>query len=171
MEKQLAWAHKSGGVESLGISKVGCTMLARLIESQIWHQLASSVPGGFRKGAMASPCLDARHFSSSLCATGAFQSGTLVLKLTGSESEYVVYKELLGAPEISSLTQSLPVFAVRRFEDLSSWHWNPGLRGLVWEILDPEISPLDFFIHHTWMRDQPIVHLCPSYQSGWICFL
>ena len=31
--------------------------------------------------------LDARHFSSSLCPTGAFQAGTLVLELRGSESE------------------------------------------------------------------------------------
>ena len=33
MEKQLGWAHKLGGIESLGISKVGQTMLARLMES------------------------------------------------------------------------------------------------------------------------------------------
>ena len=43
MEKQLGWACKLGGEESLGISKVGQTVLARLMESQIWHQLASSV--------------------------------------------------------------------------------------------------------------------------------
>ena len=43
MERQLGWGHKLGGVESLGISKAGLTMLARLMEFQIWHQLASSV--------------------------------------------------------------------------------------------------------------------------------
>ena len=32
-----------GGAESLGISRVGQTVLARLMESQIWHQLASFV--------------------------------------------------------------------------------------------------------------------------------
>ena len=37
MEKQLGWC------ESLGISKAGQTVLARLMESQIWHQLAGSV--------------------------------------------------------------------------------------------------------------------------------
>ena len=31
-------------------------------------------------------CLYARHFSSSLYATGAFQTATLVLELRGSES-------------------------------------------------------------------------------------
>ena len=34
-EKQLGWACKLGGAESLGISKVGQTVLARLMESQI----------------------------------------------------------------------------------------------------------------------------------------
>ena len=32
-------------VDFLGISKVGQIVLARLMESQIWHQLASSVMG------------------------------------------------------------------------------------------------------------------------------
>ena len=40
MEKQLGWAYKLGGAESLGISKVGQTVLARLMESQIWHHFA-----------------------------------------------------------------------------------------------------------------------------------
>ena len=79
VEKQLGWAHKLGGVESLGISKTGQTMLARLMESQIWHQLAGFWGRGFRKGTMASAPLDARHFSFSLYITGAFQAGTLVL--------------------------------------------------------------------------------------------
>ena len=87
MEKHLGWAHKLGGVESLGISRAGQTVLARLMESQIWHQLAVSVGGRFRKGTMASAQLDARHFSSSLYATGAFQAAALVQELRGSESE------------------------------------------------------------------------------------
>ena len=37
MEKQLGWARKLGGAESLGISKVGETVLARLMESQLWY--------------------------------------------------------------------------------------------------------------------------------------
>ena len=43
MEKQLGWACKLSGAESLGISKVGQMVLARLMESQMWHQLAGSV--------------------------------------------------------------------------------------------------------------------------------
>ena len=39
MEKQLGGACKLGGTESLGISKVDQTVLARLMQSQIWHQL------------------------------------------------------------------------------------------------------------------------------------
>ena len=47
MEKKHGWANKLGGAESLGISKVGQIVLARLMESQLWDQLASSVgPGG-----------------------------------------------------------------------------------------------------------------------------
>ena len=59
-KKQLGWACKLGGAESRGTSKVGQTVLARSMESQIWHQLASSVWGGFRKEIMASAHLDAR---------------------------------------------------------------------------------------------------------------
>ena len=42
MEKQCGWAHKLDGAESLRVSKAGQTVLARLMESQIWHQ-----PAGF----------------------------------------------------------------------------------------------------------------------------
>ena len=85
MEKQLRWAHKLGGVESLGISKAGQTVLPRLMRSQIWHQLAGSV--AFIKGTRASACLDARHFSFSLYTTGTFQAATPVIELRGSEAE------------------------------------------------------------------------------------
>ena len=56
MEKLLRWDHKLGGAESLGISKVGQTVLAKLMESQMWHQLAGCgfVWEGFSKGTMAS---------------------------------------------------------------------------------------------------------------------
>ena len=77
MEKQLGWACKLGGTVSLRISKVSETVSARLMESQIWHQLAGSLRGGYRKGTMSSARLDARHFSSSLYATGTFQAATL----------------------------------------------------------------------------------------------
>ena len=76
-----------GGAESLGISKVGQTVLSMLMKPQIQHQLASSVVGGFRKGTMASVYLDGRHFSSFFYTTGAFQAATLVLELRGRESE------------------------------------------------------------------------------------
>ena len=46
VEKQLGWAGKLGEAESLGISKAGQTVLARLMESQIWHQLSGSVGRG-----------------------------------------------------------------------------------------------------------------------------
>ena len=86
MEKQLGWAYKLGGAESLGISKAGQTVLARLMKSQIWCELPDSLQGGFRKGTMASARLDARHFSFSQYTTGAFQAATPVLELRGNES-------------------------------------------------------------------------------------
>ena len=76
-----------GGIEFLGISKVCQTVLARWMESQIWHQLAGSVGGRFRKWTVASAHLDAIHVSFSLKGIGAFQAPTLVLDLRGSESE------------------------------------------------------------------------------------
>ena len=75
------------GVEPLWICKVGHTVLARLMESQIWHQPAGSVGGELSKGTMASVCLDARHFSLPLYTTGALQAATMVLKLRGRQSE------------------------------------------------------------------------------------
>ena len=76
-----------GGVEFLWISKVGHTVLARLMESQIWHQPIGSVGGRLSKGTMASPCPNARHFSLSLHTTVALQAATLVLELRGRQSK------------------------------------------------------------------------------------
>ena len=80
------WPCKLSRAES-GDSKAGQTVLARLMESQIWHQLASSVGDRFTKGSMASARLDARHFSLSLYTTGDFQAATPVPERRGSESE------------------------------------------------------------------------------------
>ena len=63
MEKYVGWACKLGGVDLLRTYKVGQTVVYQLMESQIWHQLAGSVGGGFRKGTMASVPLEVRHFS------------------------------------------------------------------------------------------------------------
>ena len=65
----------------MGVSKVGQTVLARSMESQICHQPAGSIGGGYRKETMASAHLDGRHFSYSLYASGAFHALTLVLEL------------------------------------------------------------------------------------------
>ena len=89
MEKQCGRTGKLGEVESLGISKAGQTVLARLMEPQMWYQLASSVPGELRKRTIASAVLDDRCFSSSLYATGAFQATIPMLELRGNKSEEV----------------------------------------------------------------------------------
>ena len=66
MEKQFRVPINWVG-QDLEISKEGQTVLDRLMESQVWHKLASSVGGGFRKGhwplltlmpdILVSPCL------------------------------------------------------------------------------------------------------------------
>ena len=91
-EQPFIWKSSLGGpisrvVQALGVFEAGQTVLARMMDSQIWHQLTSYVGGGFSKGTMSSARLDARHFSFSLCTTGAFQAATLALELRGSEYE------------------------------------------------------------------------------------
>ena len=86
MEKQLGWAHKLDGVESLGISKVRQTVLAVFDGASDMAPACQLCGGKVRKGTMASAHLDARHFSFSLYTTGAFQAATPVLELRGSES-------------------------------------------------------------------------------------
>ena len=86
MEKKLRCCHKLGGVESLGIFKVGHTILAMLMESQIWHQPIGSVGEGLSKGIMASACPDARDFSLSLYTTDVLQAATPMLELREKES-------------------------------------------------------------------------------------
>ena len=41
--KQLRWAGKLGGARSQGVTRVGMTVLARLMESQIWCPPTGSV--------------------------------------------------------------------------------------------------------------------------------
>ena len=82
----------------------GRAVLARLMVSQIWQPTASSVAlcgEGSEKGQCPLPtslfgiklpsssCLYARHFSSSLYATGAFQAANPVLELRGGECKSV----------------------------------------------------------------------------------
>ena len=87
MEKQPGWACKLGGAELLGISKVGQTVLAMLMESQIWYQPTGSVGRRLQQRDNGLSLPNARHFSFSLYTTGALQAATLVLELRGSESE------------------------------------------------------------------------------------
>ena len=49
-KKQLGWACKLGGEESLGISKVGQTVLVRLMESLMWYLLPALWGENIEKG-------------------------------------------------------------------------------------------------------------------------
>ena len=146
------------------------------MESQIWHHRDCSVGGTFKKGTISSAHLDTRHFISSPCATGAVPAATPVLEFRGRKSMCRFFtNNFLELQKFLPLTQSLFVFAARSYGDLLSWHWNPGLGCLVWgwDSLFPRY-PSQIFIHHTWILDQPVLHLCPSYQSGqygWMWFI
>ena len=91
-----------GETEPQGLSRVEQTVLAGLMESQIWYLPADSVAlwgdGSeklqwpltvFLSGRKLSPSshIDGTHFSFSLYATGVFQAAILVLDLRGSEFE------------------------------------------------------------------------------------
>ena len=78
-----------------------------------------------------------------------------------------VKRNCLGLQNFLLLTQSPLVFAARTYGDLSSWHWNPGLRGLVWgwDFLLLRY-PSQIFIHHMWMWDQPVSCLPPTSLDG-----
>ena len=142
-----------GGAESLGISTVGHTVLARLMGSQIWYQLASSVGERFRKGTMVSAYLDARHLVSPCITLVPFKllprcwsSGGVSL----SESVCGFFKRnCLGLQKFLPQTQSLLVFAARScgtyLPVTGTLGWGPGV-GL--GLLTPELSLLNFYPPH-----------------------
>ena len=66
-------------------------------------------------------------------------------------------RNCLGLQKFLPSTQSPLVFAARTYGDLSSWHWNPELGGLVWGCDSSVLRYLSqTFIYHTWMWDRPI---------------
>ena len=93
------------------------------------------------------------------------------LSLSRSVHVQVFQRNCLGLQQFLPPTQSPLVFVARICGDLFSWHWNLGLEGLLWgwDSL-PLRYPSRVFIHHTWVRDQAIPCLCPSYQSQWMWF-
>ena len=97
MEKQLGWACKLGDMESQGIQGGANSVssvdkvsdMAPVCGSvSLWGEVSEKgqwTPPTFLSGRNMSPssCLDARQFSSSLYATGAFQPATLVWSSEG----------------------------------------------------------------------------------------
>ena len=105
-------------------------------------------------------CPDARHFSSSLYATGGFLAAIPVLRLRGNESKSMCefFKgNCVGLQKFLPLIQSLLGFIARSYGDLPSWTWNPVLTGLLWS-WDSSFPrcPSQNFIHLAWIWDQPI---------------
>ena len=99
-----------GDVRVSGDLQAGETVLARLMESQIWHQ-PSCVGGGLSKGTMASAGLATRHLNFFMCTTDTFQAATPVMELGVSLSSWVrvwvPLEELLRA-SATFFTNSVP---------------------------------------------------------------
>ena len=72
---------------------------------------------------------------------------------------------------VSHSATSWLVFAAKSCGHFSSWHWGPGLEGLVCgtphssEGISTAETSLSVFICHMWMGGQLILHLHISYQS------
>ena len=139
-------------MESQETSRAGQTMLARLMESQIWHLPASSVTlweEDSLKGQWPLPAfLSGRKLSPALTLmpdTSVPHHMTLVsfrllhqswnsggVSLSKSVCEFFK-RNCLGLQKILPPTQTPLLFAARSYGNcLSFWHWNPGLGGLVW---------------------------------------
>ena len=136
-----------GGTELQRISRAGKTVLARLMESHIWHQPTSSVAlcrgAGLGKGQWPLPTLLSERKLS--------PSSHLMLYISVPPSMPLVPFKLLpqcwssegvnlsnsicgffkgnylGLQKFLPLNQSQLVFAARSYVDLSFWHWNLGL--------------------------------------------
>ena len=133
-DQPFIWRTSLGVAESLGISKTGQIVL---MVSQIWHKLAGSVGGAFRKGQWpllalmpTYPFLPLSHWCLSSCYPGAVAQKEWVWV---GECLFGFFKrKWLRLQQFLPPTQSLLVFAARSCGDLSSWHWNPGLGSLLW---------------------------------------
>ena len=173
MEMQLGWACKLDRVEPLWISRVGHTFLARLMESQIWHQPTISVLGErstkgqcplfpLMPNTSVPPCIPLVPFKlPPWCWSSEGMSLNRWVRV------WVPQEELLRVLQPPPLTQSPLVFTARSCGNLSSWHWNPGLGGLVW-VWDYSLLR---YPSQTCIYVDVGPHLYPSYQSGWMRFL
>ena len=142
MEKHLGWAHKLGGVEPLWISKVGLTVLARLMESQLWHQPTSSVGGGLcLPWCQTFQSLPVYHWSPSRCCLRAGTQRELVWE--GESMCGFPKMNCLGLQQHPPLTQSLLVVGTY-LPGTRILGWGPGV-GL--GLLTHEIHFPNFSLH------------------------
>ena len=122
MEKHLGWAHKLGGVESLGISKCRSNRVSQFDGVSDMAPAYWLCGGRFSEVTMAYACL--------MSNTSAFLCIPLVpfkLLSWGWSSEGVSLRKCLGLQQFLPPTLSPPVFAARSCGDLPSWPCNPGL--------------------------------------------
>ena len=179
--------QKLGGEWLHEITRVGQTVWARLMQSQIWYLPASSVGEGLRKATMASAstyvwekaapqllpwCQTTQLFLICLCClltcfpgSGAQSNSVWVSLYTGSlrgtakESSISIFHSLILTGFYSQKLWKLLL-------PLETWAEGPGL----W--LGPHTPEISFpiFMYLTWVWDQHIPCVHPSFQSG-CCFL
>ena len=179
-------------MEPQRISRVGQTVLARLMEYQIWHQPASSVALCRRAQKRDNGlCLPLRLWESCPAAL-ALMSDTSVLPRmplvpfkflpgAGAQREWVCISlcvvslrgmNCLWLQQFLPPTQSLLGFFRQELWELIFRvleHW-AGVLVLGWDSLLLRY-PSEIFIYYMWMWDQSVPCLRPSYQSGWMWFL
>ena len=114
-------------------------------------------------------CPDARKLSSSLHISGAFWAAASALEFRRSESKSVngpFKRKCLGLQEPPPHSATLPAgFYIQNYGHFSSWHWNPGLRGLVWGC-DPSLLRGNL---HSW--DIPSNFYSPQVVVKPVCFM
>ena len=148
-------------------------MLARLMESQIWHQLASSVgllgEGSERDNGLCPPFYLRKNCPPALTLMPntlfpphmplvpfKLQPWYWILeRVSMNKSMCGFFKgNCLGLKKFLPLTQSPSVFSARSYGELPSWYWITGLRSLIHTLVwgwDSSLLryPSQIFIHYT----------------------
>ena len=159
------------------MTRVGQTVLVRLMEPQIWHLPAGSVGEKIRKETMTSastsvwdkaalPALILKPDSSVLPHT------SLLPQHCSSDQVSLCMGRLRGIPGTleASISHTQPqsplVFTARSYRDFSSWHWNPGRGALMWG-WSCDI-PLEFYPPHISVKPAHIASPSLLPASMWL---
>ena len=189
--ERVGWAQKLGRVGPEGITRVRQTVLARVMETQLQHPHAGSVGKGISKGTVASVGTSVwdkvapPNFTLMPENSVSFCMSLVLFKLlyqSWSTEGLSLNKSVHGpfrrnawdSSCHSSHSATIPAgfhsqkLWVVLFLALEHWNWvscyGAWTPHSIGGTSTTEISLL-IFICHTWVWDQPVNCLCPSYQS------